>query len=35
MTEPTRERRGIASFGDYEHQSPLLLEKLKRKLRGK
>jgi limonene-1,2-epoxide hydrolase len=35
MTEPTRERRGIASFGDYEHQSPLLLEKLKRKLRRK
>jgi hypothetical protein len=35
MTRPTHERRGHALFPDYEHQSPRLIDKLKRGLRKK
>ncbi|MCI0431104.1 MAG: class I SAM-dependent methyltransferase [Rhodospirillales bacterium] len=34
-TRPTHERRGHALFPDYEHQSPRLIDKLKRGLRKK
>lgn len=32
---PTRERKGKACFEDYEHKSPLVLDRIKAKLRGK
>jgi 23S rRNA U2552 (ribose-2'-O)-methylase RlmE/FtsJ len=32
---PVRERRGIGSFEDYEHKSPRLVDRLRRKLRGR
>ena len=33
MREPTHERRGQALFADYEHQSPRLIDRLRRRLR--
>lgn len=34
MTEPTRERKGQALFPDYPHESPRLIDRLRRKLKG-
>ncbi|HEY8359610.1 MAG TPA: class I SAM-dependent methyltransferase [Ramlibacter sp.] len=33
MTPPTHERKGTRVFPDYEHQSPRLIDRLRRKLR--
>lgn len=35
MAPPTHERKGQALFPDYEHQSPRLIDRVRRKLRGK
>lgn len=34
MSAPTHERKGEARFPDYEHRSPRLVDRLRRKLRG-
>ena len=35
MSPPTRERKGQAAFADYEHQSPRLIDRVRRAIKGK